>query len=111
MIVTKEELIQSITKLIGETPDDEALSVLENVTDTISDYEEKNKTDWKEEKAKLEQKIKDTDSEWRKKYTARFMQGTEHHDNDEVDDDLEKEKNQRDAENITIDDLFTTKGE
>ncbi len=67
---SKEEILEYLKGKMGEEPDDESISFLEDVTDTISDYESKvsDKEDWK---AKYEA----NDKEWRKKYTDRFFSG------------------------------------
>lgn len=68
MIKTTEELLQAIREHIGEDTSDESISFLEDVTDTISDLESKSKdgTNW-------EQKFKENDEAWRKKYRDRFF--------------------------------------
>lgn len=67
---TREELINLISNRIGEDTSDEAISLLEDVTDTINDYENRispDGVDWK-------QKYNDNDSAWRRKYKERFSQ-------------------------------------
>lgn len=59
---TLEELINRITGT-----DDESLSLIEDITDTINSYEEAE--DWKS-------KYEENDKEWREKYRARFMEGS-----------------------------------
>ena len=69
-IRAKEEILEQLKARIGEEPDDDSIKFLEDVTDTISDYESKigDSEDWK---AKYEA----NDKEWRKKYTERFFSG------------------------------------
>lgn len=65
---TREELINLISARIGEDTSDEAISLLEDVTDTINDYETRispDGVDWR-------QRYNDNDSAWRKKYKERF---------------------------------------
>lgn len=68
---TKEEILESIRTRVGEQTDDETIAFLEDVTDTLTDFETKANgggEDW-------EQRYKDNDAEWRKKYTERFFSG------------------------------------
>ena len=66
-IRTREEILESIRNIIGDRTDDNTLQVLEDVTDTFADFENKtaNQTDW-------EAKYKENDEGWRKKYAERF---------------------------------------
>lgn len=67
---TREEILESIRNIIGDSTDDNTLQVLEDVTDTFTDFENKtaNQTDW-------EAKYKENDEGWRKKYAERFYTG------------------------------------
>lgn len=93
-VKTREDLLKSLNTLIGDNSTDETLSILEDVTDTLKDYEAKtaDRTDWK---SKYEQ----NDAEWRKKYRDRFMSGEEI--KDEQEEDVEK-----DTKPLTFDSLF-----
>lgn len=81
MVKTKEELIGDIRTFIGEEPTDDALSILENVTDSFDDLETKanDTTDWKS-------KYEENDREWRKKYTERFNSPSKDDDEDDGND-------------------------
>lgn len=67
---TREEILESIRNIVGDSTDDNTLQVLEDVTDTFTDFENKtaNQTDW-------EAKYKENDESWRKKYAERFYTG------------------------------------
>ena len=67
MIRTMDELIKAVTSRIGEDTSDEALGLLEDVSDTLKDYETRlaDTTNWQE-------KYKENDEEWRRKYKERF---------------------------------------
>lgn len=69
-IRTREEILKSIRNIVGDSTDDNTLQVLEDVTDTFTDFENKtaNQTDW-------EAKYKENDEGWRKKYAERFYTG------------------------------------
>lgn len=47
-IRTREEILESIRNIVGDSTDDNTLQVLEDVTDTFTDFENKtaNQTDW-----------------------------------------------------------------
>lgn len=69
-IRTREEILESIRNIVGDSTDDNTLQVLEDVTDTFTDFENKtaSQTDW-------EAKYKENDEGWRKKYAERFYTG------------------------------------
>ena len=67
---TREEIIDAFSRRLGEDTGDEALALLEDVTDTLNDMETKAGTDW-------EQKYNDLDASWRKRYRDRFETGTD----------------------------------
>lgn len=64
---SREELITTVTSMFGENPSDEQISLLEDITDTVEDYEDRisDTTDWKT-------KYEENDKEWRKRYIDRF---------------------------------------
>lgn len=67
-VKTREEILEAVRARLGEQNDDETIEFLEDITDTLSDFETKAKgdgTDWKT-------KYEENDAEWRKKYTERF---------------------------------------
>lgn len=96
-VKTRDEIIEAVRKRIGEDTSDEAISLLEDVTDTIADYETKvaDKTDWKT-------KYDEMDASWRKKYMDRFSGKT----GEEVKEEQE-EQIKDDSEPRTFDELFT----
>lgn len=67
-IRSKDEILEYLKGRIGDNPDDDSISFLEDVTDTITNYENTvaDKEDWKS-------KYEENDKEWRKKYTDRFF--------------------------------------
>lgn len=86
MIKTKDEIINMISARIGEDNSDEAIGLLEDITDTLNDYETRtaDSTNWKE-------KYETNDKEWRDKYKERFMSGDSSKD-EEIIDEEEKPK-------------------
>lgn len=68
-VKTREEILESFKTRLGENPDDKSISFLEDVADTLDDFEKRAKgdgTDWKS-------KYEENDANWRKKYTERFF--------------------------------------
>ena len=96
-IKTRDEIMEVIRRRIGEDTSDEAIALLEDLTDTFADYETKvaDKTDWKA-------KYDEMDASWRKKYMDRFSGKTG--------EDIKKEQEEQikeDSEPRTFDELFT----
>ena len=96
MIRTSSELINLVKERIGEDTSDESLSFLEDVSDTLGDYDNRlsDTTDWKT-------KYEENDSMWRQKYKDRFMSGSSQED--EKEDEPEEKHVPK-----TFADLFTT---
>lgn len=67
-VKTREEILEAVRARIGEQTDDETISFLEDVSDTLTDLETKANggEDWKN-------KYEENDKEWRRKYTERFF--------------------------------------
>ena len=104
MIRTKEEIMESIKAKIGDSTEDADLALLEDITDTFSDYDKRiaESGDWKT-------KYEENDKSWRQKYKDRFS-------NPEVDKQLEKEKEKEEEiekgeepKKLSFDNLFETK--
>ena len=72
-IKTKEELIQSLTAVLGDNSSDEALALMEDVSDTLDDKAAKGAVDW-------EQKYRENDAAWRARYRDRFMNNADNND-------------------------------
>lgn len=67
-ILTKAELLAKLKERTSGDMGDDTLKFIEDVTDTLTDFESKAKdtTDW-------EKKYKENDEQWRKKYKERFF--------------------------------------
>lgn len=94
---TREEILESLRNRIGSQNDDETIAFLEDVTDTLSDLEDRAKGDGVDWKGKYEE----NDAEWRKKYTERFFSS-------EPIIDEEPPSPESQSEPTTFDELFTT---
>lgn len=93
MIKSISEIIETVKTRIGDNPDDESVAFLEDITDTLTDYDNKTKdnTDWKN-------KYDELDRSWKEKYISRFSEVVEDSKND-VEDEVETPER--------YDDLFT----
>lgn len=67
-VKTKKEILESLRDRFGEEPTDDDIAMLEDITDTFTDFEEKTNdaTNWKN-------KYEENDKAWKKKYSDRFF--------------------------------------
>ena len=91
-VKTKDELMSSLNTLLGENDSDEALSFIQDMSDTLGDSNVKRIEE-------LEQQVKDVDANWRKRYRETFFSGKP----EAVEEDEQPKKPRTFAE------LFTTK--
>ena len=97
---TKDELLEIIKGRIGDDTSDETISFIEDITDTLSDYEGKaTKSDEEDWKTKYEE----NDKMWREKYRERFFNKKVENEEDEDFDD--------EVKSLSYDDLFEEKEE
>ena len=68
-VKTIEEILESVRARVGEQTDDETISFLEDVSDTLTDLETKANGDGENWKTRYEE----NDKEWRRRYTERFF--------------------------------------
>ena len=97
-ILKKEELINKLSAYIGEDNSDAAIEILEDVTDTIDAGGDADELIKEVEELKI--KVEETDKEWREKYKARFLEGSEDPGEPEEEEEEEVE------EKTTYDELF-----
>lgn len=102
-VVTRDDLMERIRSRIGDDTSDEALSLIEDFTDTFTDLETRTGEDWKS-------KYDELDKTWREKYKARFFQKPD--DKETTSEDI-KDDNEEDikdeSEVKSFDELFTEK--
>lgn len=98
-VKTREEILESLRGRFGDDPSDDDIAMLEDITDTFTDFEEKTSdaTNWKN-------KYEENDKAWKKKYSDRFFskdgdENNNHYEHDEPEDKTVKSFN----------DLFTVK--
>ena len=98
MIKSKEELLATVSARFEGDTSDEAISLFEDLSDTLTDMETKANGDGTDWKAKYEE----NDAEWRKKYKDRFFNTSGNEDGIEDGNGGEEPPIKR-----TFDDLFT----
>lgn len=93
----RDSILAAVKQMIGDNTSDEAIALMEDITDTITDYETKtaDKTDWKA-------KYDEMDASWRRKYIERFSGKTD----EEIKYEQEKQIKD-DGEIRSFDELFT----
>ena len=87
-IKSKEEILEQINARIGEDNSDEAIAIIEDITDTLNDFETRANGDGVDWKSRYEE----NDKEWRNKYKERFFNAEPNEDNnlDETEPDNAK---------------------
>ena len=100
-VLNKEEFFNRVRDRIGDDSSDEAISFLEDVTDTYNNLENngnKDGIDW-------EQRYRENDEAWKKRYANRFYNGSTQYSGCGA-EGKEEEKEEYDPESITINKLF-----
>ena len=95
-IKTREELLNDLNAFIGDSEDDSAIALIEDVTDTLTELESNNDSE------KWKTKYEENDKAWRKKYKDRFFSKKD--DEEEIEDEIEDEEKTP----KTFSDLFKT---
>lgn len=91
---SKEEFMGAVQKVVGERDDDEALSFMDQMSDTYDAMANNQGEDW-------EQRYRDNDAEWRKRYRERFLSKPE------TEEDFEEVEENKIT---TFEDLFESEG-
>lgn len=105
-VVSKDEILAQIKILIGDNTSDEAVTLIENISDTFDSRPADNSEALNKRITELEDQLKENDKMWRDKYTSRFFSGNNIDDttppvgDDNVVDEDEEEKTK-------IEDLFS----
>ena len=90
-------LLEELRNVIGDRTDDDALALIERV----SELESQGIDDLKNKITELEGQMKQLDEDWRKRYRDRFYEGEK-----EIEDEAEESGSEEEAESVSIDDLF-----
>lgn len=99
-IKTSTEIMETLRTYLGEDVSDDAIGFIEDMNDTLAEYERQiaDVTDW-------ESKYNELDASWRKRYRDRFFEGGEDKDGSFIEDvnDIEE---QEDNAPTTFEELF-----
>ena len=90
-------LLEELRNVIGDRTDDDALALIERV----SELESQGIDDLKNKITELEGQMKQLDEDWRKRYRDRFYEGEE-----KDEEQIEEAGDEEESESIKIDDLF-----
>jgi hypothetical protein len=96
--LTKEQYLSKLQSLIGDDTSEEALQAIEDFTDTYSEMESAITNDGEN----WEQKFKENDEAWKKRYRDRFFEG-------QPAEEQKEEEQEEEEKEITIADLFSEK--
>ena len=102
-VKTIEEILESVRARVGEQTDDETISFLEDVSDTLTDLETKANGDGEDWKTRYEE----NDKEWRRRYTERFFSADQ--DSALPDSKSDPNPNPEPEKPKRFEDLFTVK--
>lgn len=99
---TITEILESVQTRLGDDTSDEAIAFVEDITDTLNDFESKTKDeeDWKK-------RYEENDASWRKKYKDRFF-GKGKPSEEEIEDEFEDNEEVEEKTVKTFEDLFKT---
>ena len=92
-VKTLDEILKSVNTIIGENTSDEALTLMDDISDT---FNANNQTDW-------QKKYEDNDKAWRERYRERFLTGNTDLDKDADSDD---DDNDEQTKSYKYEDLF-----
>lgn len=93
MVLKKKELLERIKTYTGDRTDDETISLIEDVTDTVEELSNRD-----ESSEEWEEKYKKLDDKWRTKYKERFFTTPVKEE--------QKEDVKKDGEETSFEDLF-----
>lgn len=99
-VLNKEDFLKRLQEHIGDDTSDEAMTFIEDMTDTFNDMETKSSGQGEEQ---WQKKYEELDKSWRQKYKDRFF-NSETTTNDVKNDQEDDVKD--DAEEKTYADLF-----
>lgn len=93
MKLKREELLEKIKNYVGDRTDDESIEIIEDISDSFEESD--TVEDVEKIKAEYETKLANLDSEWRKKYKARFFSKDENEENREDEEEEEEEVSEK----------------
>ena len=105
-VKSKEELLSTVKSLIGDNPSDDAIALLEDISDTLDNSTGGSSDEDKKKIEELEKQVKEVDETWRKKYTDRFFSPSDPKEDDPKEDDPSEDDEKHSPK--TFDELFST---
>lgn len=99
MIKSKEELLNAIKAIIPNDSTDDALSLFEDLSDTLEETNNNNNEDWKT-------KYEENDKMWRERYRDRFFSGEKPLAQNTPEENQFPEDEPEKTEPMTFDELF-----
>ena len=98
-VLSKDEIMQRVNAIIGDTPTDENLTFIEDISDTFDSF-----GNAPSELERVRKEAEENDAAWRKKYRDRFFNGPSEEDETIISDDGGSQKKPK-----TYESLFTVK--
>lgn len=99
-VLNRDDFFSRINAIVGTDTSNEALSFIEDMTDTYNSLE----TNANGDGVNWEQRYHDLDESWKAKYKNRFFTGSS-----AIPQQQQVEQEENNPDNITIEDLFTSK--
>lgn len=102
MVLTKDEIMEKIKAVIGDSTDDNSLSLVEDINDTFDNFTKADGEDWQKKYEAEHTKFEENDKMWREKYRDRFFNESVD-DNDDTKDPI---TDTPDDKPLTFENLF-----
>ena len=99
MVKSKEEIIKALSEIVVKVEGDEAVALLEDVTDTLNAQG----INENEVQVQIASAVAEVEKKWREKYIARFADAVEKSGTESDDEENKTDE----AESTDFDDLFT----
>ena len=107
-VKTKDEILSSVKSLLGDTPDDKGIVLLEDISDTFDNSTSGSSDEDKKTIEELKLKLEETDKAWRQKYADRFLNPNTNPPADDSLDDAEDDNKDDDNSPKKFEDLFSS---
>lgn len=104
-VLGKEDFFNRIRERIGDDTSEDAISFIEDVTDTYNSLESSNSENWKSKYDDMKNQYDALDESWKKKYKERFFQSDDETTSDKIMND-QRENVIKDGEKRDYEDLF-----
>ena len=109
MVKSKDDIITQLKSYLKDDTSDEALAILEDVSDTLDDSKGGSTKELEDKIVELQKQVEEVDTNWRKKYADRFDKPSPTPSKDETEtEETETEEKGDETEPKHFEDLFTT---